>query len=910
MRKLLILIAILLPLALMAQEEESETMQVRGNIKFVNDAGEKIDGPDVLWYGAMDKKVANEAYQKFRQFKNLDDADRELKFTELREQYNIDGRCKRGVFKKNVMASMSLVFVDEENGEVLKIDIEKGKTQYKDVVMKLKQTKTVVVTEKARFQDINVATTDDADDGNERFNLHIELAPGTARTDSRLIIQTFAVDCQTDDTLDYLASLVFEGEMYHHMQNKRMAFDYDKNDKLGKYYRRNAVLKENEYFVLDTTLVWPKPSTMKDRNFRGPCTYVFEDFHHPYFRKDLEGTCLKRRPFKMLDFAAALHEIDLTPEFYEKAESQFQKKNTKINLRFEVGTSKLIEDSLNGVERNKFVKEISSYGNSLVELTIVGGASPDGSMKHNEELARQRANVAKGMLGRIPITPRITTQVYTWTDVANALNDQSKTIQAEKVMEIVQSGGDDISQYQKIKQLTFYDYDIVPILENQRAMLCKYMYQNNRPMEPEECVQAFRIHRKAYWENEKHFSTGDFYNLYDMLEDSLEIDTLTTIAYREIISMPDYEKENVMSPYVCNLMAIQQMKRGTPNVEILKPFIDFKRRGKIGAGYGINVDQYVAGRGNIKFNRQQIVANQAACYYMEQKVDTALFLIEWLKDCKMEDEGTEQLENLINLKKLHFKGVRTAKEEADYQRAKSAVLDMSDENKAILYTEIEEWNQRDNAMQWINKMDDGNPRKWYLKGILAAVKLEKDKTEEPLIVTGGDDDDADDGGGDGQFYRWSPEKLAQYQADQWDDPKKAKALEEYNAKLLQYKKDHNDEEPPLAPAAAENSSKAATPVNVDKFKGIPQYLAYFQHAFDLDGTKTYFRYYHAESNVTENLRKQYKYRLKNRELYREMFTLLKKRDESFSALDDADDKKDADDKSEDSDEEKKEEPAA
>ena len=100
MRKLLTLIAILLPLALMAQEEESETMQVRGNIKFVNDAGEKIDGPDVLWYGAMDKKVANEAYQKFRQFKNLDDADRELKFTELREQYNIDGRCKRGVFKK------------------------------------------------------------------------------------------------------------------------------------------------------------------------------------------------------------------------------------------------------------------------------------------------------------------------------------------------------------------------------------------------------------------------------------------------------------------------------------------------------------------------------------------------------------------------------------------------------------------------------------------------------------------------------------------------------------------------------------------------------------------------------------------------------------------------------------------
>jgi hypothetical protein len=281
---------------------------------------------------------------------------------------------------------------------------------------------------------------------------------------------------------------------------------------------------------------------MKDRNFRGPCTYVFEDFHHPYFRKDLEGTCLKRRPFKMLDFAAALHEIDLTPEFYEKAESQFQKKNTKINLRFEVGTSKLIQDSLNTKEQEKFVKEISSYGNSLVELTIVGGASPDGSMKHNEELARQRANVARGMLGRIAITPRITTQVYTWTDVANTLRELGKTLQAEKIEEIVQAGGDDVSQYQKVKQLNFYDFDIVPVLNGQRAMLCKYMYQNNRPMEPEECVQAFRQYRQAYWEGSKHFSNGDFYNLYDLLEDSLEIDTLTTIAYREISTVPEYEK--------------------------------------------------------------------------------------------------------------------------------------------------------------------------------------------------------------------------------------------------------------------------------------------------------------------------------------------------------------------------------
>lgn len=907
MNKILtLLLLLLLPLTAFAQEED-ETMQVRGVVKFLNDAGEQVEGPEVLWYGIMDKKVAREAYNKLQQAKRIDnEGDREVALESLRKEYNIDSRAKRGQFKKNARASMAIIFVDQENGEVLMVDIEKGKTQYKDLVMKLKQTKTIIATGEAMEVAINVATTDDADDGNERFGIRIKLPPGTARTDSRMIIQTFAVDCLTDDTLGNLASLVFEGDKYHEMQEKRMAFDYDKNDKLAQFYRRNAVLREDKHFVLDTVLIWPKPPGMKDRSFRGPFTYVFEDFHHPYYRTDMDGSCLKRRPFKMLDFTAALHDIQLTQEFYEQAESDYRKKNTKINLRFEVGTSKLIQDSLNYVEQQKFVKEISSYGNSLVEVTIIGGASPDGSMKHNEELARQRANVARGMLGRIAITPRVTTQVYTWTDVANTLREQDKTLQAEKIEEIVQAGGDDVSQYQKIKQLNFYDFDIVPVLNGQRAMLCKYMYQNNRPMEPEECVQAFRTFRKAYWEGDKHFSNGDFYNLYDMLEDSLEIDTLTTIAYREITTVPEYEKEVPISPYICNLKAIQQMKRGTPNPEILKPFIDFKRRGKIGAGYGIDVDQYVAGRGKIKFNRQEIVANQAACYYMDQKVDTAQFLITWLKECKIENEGIEQLENLINLKKLHFKGNRTAKEEADYKRAKNAVLAMSPDNKAILYTEIEDWGQRDNAMQYVNQMDDGNPRKWYLKGMLAALKLEKNKTEEALVVESDDDSEEAD---DGQFYKWTEDKLADYQ---WsEDPKKVQAYEDYMKTLLEYRNSHDGEDPPMAPATAEKSSKPAAAVDVNKFQGIPQYLAYFQHAFDLDPTKKYFRYYGNESNVSEELRKKYKYKFKNRPLYREMFKLLKKRDDSMIGFDKKEEAQpDADEKKEGEAEEKKEESAS
>ena len=83
----------------------------------------------------------------------------------------------------------------------------------------------------------------------------------------------------------------------------------------------------------------------------------------------------------------------------------------------------------------------------------------------------------------------------------------------------------------------------------------------------------------------------------------------------------------------------------------------------------------------------------------------------------------------------------------------------------------------------------------------------------------------------------------------------------------------------MAPAA-QKKAKSETPVNVDMFKGIPQYLAYFQHCFDLDPTRTYLRYYYKDVQVSEDLRRKFKYKGKNRELYRQMFKLLKVRDDA------------------------------
>ena len=262
------------------------------------------------------------------------------------------------------------------------------------------------------------------------------------------------------------------------------------------------------------------------------------------FEDPQEGTCLIRRPFKFLDFKAALEDIELTEEFFVQADEQIQDKNTRLDLRFEMGTSTLIADSANAAEQSRLLRELGSYGNNLLQLTIMGAASPDGSMKRNQELAQQRANVARQMLkGGLAVTPSISVKVYTWEDVVTQLKEQARTEQADQVQAIIDGGGDDMSLTSKMKALPFYSLDIEPILNRMRAMSARYKYRQQRVLTPEECVEEFHKYKKAYWEGTKHFSAGDFYHLYEILEDSLELDTLTQIAYREISSEMDYEMD-------------------------------------------------------------------------------------------------------------------------------------------------------------------------------------------------------------------------------------------------------------------------------------------------------------------------------------------------------------------------------
>lgn len=91
----------------------------------------------------------------------------------------------------------------------------------------------------------------DFNDGYEHWQVHLELPAGTHEEDTRIIVLPYAVDCMTEDTIDYLAPAVYEGEIYHALQDKRKCFGYGKNDPLGmeREYVKNFVERDTIHLV-------------------------------------------------------------------------------------------------------------------------------------------------------------------------------------------------------------------------------------------------------------------------------------------------------------------------------------------------------------------------------------------------------------------------------------------------------------------------------------------------------------------------------------------------------------------------------------------------------------------------------------------------------------------------------------
>lgn len=727
-----------------------------------------------------------------------------------------------GTFTQRVSEGMGMLILGDDGVET--IEIKAGKEDYNVMIQGRASLEISQVDVTAKKKAPVFKKVPSTDTGWEvSFNINANIPAGVLDRNSRLMIQPMITDCQTDDTVDYLAPLVYEGSRYHKLQDKYMGFDYEFNDPVAVGYRPDIVLKENTPFFLDTNVVYKKPN--KDKTYKCAYYVTAEDYTHKFFDNGGAGTgsCLSFKPFKFLNFDVVTAKMPLTSEFYDQAESQVRDVPRNLSLRFVVGTDKLTKDSLNDVELGKLSQEMSSYGDRLTEINVEGAASPEGTVKFNTELAKKRAihaqQLLKNRLGsnmryvRLP-EPKVT--VHTWEDVAKAM-EKGDTAHLAEVRSIISAKGED-GAFSSIKNLPYYATEIIPILESQRVMKCSYQYEIDHIMNADEATSEYFAHKDEYISGKKDLSDGDYYNLFASITDSAELAVLTDVAYRHMVKQPAYELLK-LSPYIANLKALQNIKNGVYDPNILRPFIDFS------VGSLNSKDQST---GMVR-NRRQIMINQAITYFQDQKLDTAQFIIDKVKSNGI-DESVVKLSKFIVFVREFFKTSRTPEEEAEFQSAYDFVLNSSPDNRAVLYSELhgQLGKTREEAEEWINKLDDKSPKKWYLLGIVWA----DEAGHEPAFR------------GEGSFKTLTDQEYMELQSK---DPEK---LVEYNKALDAFYQEQQ---------------------KLKQLK-VPFYLAFFQHAFDLE--PKFVRLYFNEGNVSDDVRKAHPYHRADIPKYRNMFDYI------------------------------------
>ncbi len=822
------------------EAEAQEAMQISFRVKLYNKDSKKESTEPVLYKmcaSIQDAKRMEAELTKIyassdplRMYNNL--AEYKRKNT-ISKKTAGNGRAS-GV---NVFPGMAILLLVEEDGKMATFEVKEGVTDYTVPPIEISRKDEVKKIGKRQLKPRTVII--DTGDGDERFNIRIPIDQDLIKESSRLILQTYAVDCMTDDTVAYCTPIVYDESEYHGLQDKRMDFDFHRNDKLASGYASGGIPT-----FIDTTIVYTKKDPKRD--YKGPTRYAIEDYHHVYYENMVGGSCLRIRPFKFLDFSVAIPEMELTEEYYDMAEDQVDNVSQALKLKFLTGKDELTQDSINEVTRIQITEELKSFGNTLVAPAIVGTASPDGGEKFNRDLALRRANKARAFISQyLPsrLSLSVKSYVYTWEEVAVELEKHRRVEEARAVREIIAAkGNNSTAVYAAVRGLPFYESSVVPILEDMRAMKCTYSYISQHVYTQDEVVNVYYRDKHDFLSGKrKPLSSGDYYNLYmGLANDTIELDTVTMLAYNWLKKMPEADMHTKkIAPYVYYRMARLMQRHGTPDTLLLAPFID----DSLGIGVPVNKDGVI-----VKMNRADIYVAQALNYYQMQKFGKAQEYINWLKEYGASPAGLDKLEMFMNLKSYFGKDEENPK----FIEAKNYILNSSTENKAILYTEVPDWRLSfEEADDLVTCMDDSNPKKWYLKGILWSTKAEtqpdlsaymQDETENDFRKLSMDEEDA--------LMMKDPAAYAKYRLD-----------------LEEYEKTHANE------PVVEVEEKE--PVNTD---GIKHYLAYFHHSFQLE--PTYKRYYYSEGHVDDEMRKKQKYLKKDFAAYEEVFKWLKRRDDA------------------------------
>ena len=539
-----------------------------------------------------------------------------------------------------------------------------------------------------------------------------KLPPYFGNRFSRLIIQPYVLDCETNDTITFARPSVYDGKEYALTQERKMGYDMNR-DPLRPYIKAEALTTRAMNLDWTDTIIVPDPN----RNYSCFAIVNLEDYSASNSRTYQINTCQTKRPMKFLQYNLFSEQMD---PLQHKERAQIEKRNTsdKIQLSFLINSDQLTDTPENkqslAMLRNKLKEIAESPGTVLKEFHVAGTASPDGHYSSNLSLAERRMRkieqeitsiLPQYTLERVYRNPHA--EVAPWEEVVKLLERDGKSTEAGKVKEILAKHKDIGAQGRALKQLDWYATVIVPYLDELRVVNYNCLYEIYREPNDEEVMAQYR--EKGL---KGSYTRYEYWKLFQLITDEKELEALYRRAYEESLEQKH--------PWALagNNLAASYLERDTVDTSILEPLIDLSIHS---TDYSrMNAD----GSRTEIVNRLEVVTNQLCMYIKKGDFEHASVLVKILP----EDSKFDLLKAYTWALGGYFQGGTTPEEKERAHKTFETIKASSPQNEVVMYMALD--NRAGNAAAKaeharaakasLAKLPQDSALTWYFKATLSA----------------------------------------------------------------------------------------------------------------------------------------------------------------------------------------------
>ena len=531
-----------------------------------------------------------------------------------------------------------------------------------------------------------------------------KLPPYFGNRFSRLIIQPYVLDCETNDTITFARPSVYDGKEYALTQERKMGYDMNR-DPLRPYIKAEALTTRAMNLDWTDTIIVPDPN----RNYSCFAIVNLEDYSASNSRTYQINTCQTKRPMKFLQYNLFSEQMD---PLQHKERAQIEKRNTsdKIQLSFLINSDQLTDTPENkqslAMLRNKLKEIAESAGTVLKEFHVAGTASPDGQYSSNLSLAERRMRkieqeitsiLPQYTLERVYRNPHA--EVAPWEEVVKLLERDGKSTEAGKVKEILAKHKDIGAQGRALKQLDWYATVIVPYLDELRVVNYNCLYEIYREPNDEEVMAQYR--EKGL---KGSYTRYEYWKLFQLITDEKELEALYRRAYEESLEQKH--------PWALagNNLAASYLERDTVDTSILEPLIDLSIHS---TDYSrMNAD----GSRTEIVNRLEVVTNQLCMYIKKGDFEHASVLVKILP----EDSKFDLLKAYTWALGGYFQGGTTPEEKERAHKTFETIKASSPQNEVVMYMALDNRAGNAAAKASLAKLPQDSALTWYFKATLSA----------------------------------------------------------------------------------------------------------------------------------------------------------------------------------------------